>query len=546
MPAAHNRYAVIIVGAGPTGLTLANLLGRRGVPTLLVERHLTTVQEPRAVSIDDESLRTMQAAGAIDAVLSEVVAGYGSDYLSPSGRRFLSVAPREAPYGYPRRNAFRQPTLEAQLRDNLMRYPSVTALFGHSLVDLTQNAGGVSLTLATENDGEKIVEGDYLVGADGASSRVRDFLGFKLAGESFSERWLIVDLENSPVTDLQTKVFCDARRPCIALPGPKLTRRFEFKLHAHETTEEMTDPTRVKMLLDTHGADPASVIRRKTVYGFHALVAPQWSKGRVFLAGDACHLTPPFAGQGMNSGIRDAHNLAWKLAEVHAGRSSPDILASYQTERRPHVRQMIDLALRMGRVMGPSSPWRGFATRCLFRGLSLWPPAKSYLAEMRYKPKPFFRQGFLIQPKPRRFAKLVGRLTPQPRLMLQDGSRVLLDDMLGDDFGLLVIGAAPSETSKVLATWSDAPVPLVRIAIIDQDGPTMPGIELASDPDGAFSKMLGSGSALCLLVRPDRYVMAAFPPSEAGQVLADLKRLLGRAGLGSSPSIATPLELQEA
>ena len=317
--------------------------------------------------------------------------------------------------------------------------------------------------------------------------------------------------------------------PASRFPGQSSPRRFEFKLHLHETAEQMTDPATVKTLLDTHGADPASVIRRKTVYGFHALVAPRWSKGRVFLAGDACHLTPPFAGQGMNSGIRDAHNIAWKLAEVHAGRASPGILASYQTERRPHVRQMIDLALRMGRIMGPSSPWRGLATRCLFRGLSLWPPAKSYLAEMRYKPKPFFRQGFLIQPQQRRFAGLVGRLIPQPKLMLRNGDRVRLDDVLGDDFGLLLIGGVPSETRRVSAIWSGAPVTLAQVAITDQDELSISGLVLASDPDGAFSEMLGSGSALCLLVRPDRYVMAAFAPSEAAQVLASLHRLLGGA-----------------
>lgn len=168
------HHPVIIIGSGPTGLTLANLLGRAGVDALLVERHTTTVTEPRAVSIDDESLRTMQAAGAIAAVLTEVVPGYGSHYFGPDGRCFAKVEPTGAPFGYPRRNAFHQPVLEQQLRDNLAKFPSVGTRFGWRMTGFEDRDDLVSVTLSDETGAECHVTCDYLVGCDGASSMVRE------------------------------------------------------------------------------------------------------------------------------------------------------------------------------------------------------------------------------------------------------------------------------------------------------------------------------------------------------------------------------------
>jgi 3-(3-hydroxy-phenyl)propionate hydroxylase len=359
-------YQVIVVGGGPTGLTTANLLGRYGIRTLLVERNTTTVQEPRAVSIDDESLRTLQACGAIESVIKQVVAGYGSEYFTPRGRLFLKVGPTGAPYGYPRRNAFRQPILEAQLRGHLKSFPEVETLFGWRVDKLTQSDAGVVLELRGPQGAAGRVRGAYVVAADGASSSVRASLGLQLEGETFAEKWLIVDLEDSPAPSQETLVFCDVRRPCIALPGPNGTRRFEFKLIPSDDPDKMTDPDVVHALLESHGAAPQSRIRRKTVYTFHARLASRWSRGRVFLAGDACHLTPPFAGQGMNSGIRDAHNLAWKLAWVVRCALPSKVLETYEQERRDHTREMINLALRMGKIMGPRHWLSGFAAQSMF------------------------------------------------------------------------------------------------------------------------------------------------------------------------------------
>ena len=388
MPDEH--FPVAIVGAGPTGLTLANLLGVYGVACLLIERNADTVHEPRAVSIDDESLRTMQAAGLVEEVMAQTVHGYGSHYYSARGRLFAKVQPTEQPYGFPRRNAFRQPILEAQLHKALSRFPHVATLFDHELMAFEDTGGGVSLRVRKADGHAFDLTCDYLVACDGASSFVRRTLGIGMSGSTFRERWLIVDLEDSPVTSPHTKVYSDPRRPTIALPGPNLTRRYEFMLHDHETDADLLDPAMVRQLLETHEAAPQSRIVRTVVYTFHARLADRWSQGRVILAGDAAHLTPPFAGQGMNSGVRDASNLAWKLAAVVQGQLGPGLLASYEPERRDHAWSMIEFALNIGRVMSPPNALAAFALEYGFLLLSLFPKARDYIAQMKFKPPPRF------------------------------------------------------------------------------------------------------------------------------------------------------------
>jgi 3-(3-hydroxy-phenyl)propionate hydroxylase len=515
-----SHYPVVVVGSGPTGLTLANLLGRFGIETLLVERHLTTVMEPRAVSIDDESLRTMQAAGAVEAVLREIVPGYGSHYHAPGGRCFAKVEPSGTPFGYPRRNAFRQPVLEQQLRDNLSHYPLVSTRYGWQLQAFEDRGDAVRLELTDpQGDGAKI-SCDYLVGCDGASSKVRERLGITLGGTSFDERWLIVDLENSFNAEKHTKVFCDIRRPCITLPGPHNTRRFEFKLLEGESDVDLLDPATVAKLLATHGADPGATIRRKVVYHFHARVADRWSVGRVFLAGDAAHLTPPFAGQGMNSGIRDAHNLAWKLASVVRGKAGPGLLDSYARERRDHVWAMIRLALRMGKVMAPPSRLAGFATRAAFTALRLWPPASDYVLQMKYKPKPRFTDGFLLAAGTAAPA-LVGRLFPQPRVRTASGATVLLDEVLGVSFALLARSAA-ALAALDHPVWQQLAVRRVALLPADAQSSAVEGVTVTTELDNSLLD-----PNVILLLRPDHYVAAAFTPAEAEQTAAALARLLG-------------------
>jgi len=518
----NQAWPVVVVGAGPSGLTIANLLLRYGVDVLLVERNESTVQEPRAVSIDDESLRTMQAIGVVESVLSHVVLGYGSDYFSPSGSCFLRVRPTTREYGYPRRNAFRQPVFERQLREYFCAQAARTnrseAWFRTQLVDFHQGADSVNLALR-RGDGSLVeVVTQYLVAADGGRSFVREKLGIKMGGSTFRERWLILDLEETRDAARDTKVFCNPARPGLTLPGPDRTRRFEFMLHEGEAEPEVTSPEFIGNLLAPHSEDAATVCR-SCVYTFHARMADRWREGRVLLTGDAAHLSPPFAGQGMNSGIRDAHNLAWKLAAVVQGRLGPRLLETYEEERRKHAWEMILLAIRMGKVMMPRSAWSAFALQAGFRLLGLVPPARNYFAEMKYKPKPRFDSGFLARSGNSIGDSLVGRLFPQPEVRSADRT-ALLDEFLGEDFALVSLpGGSPGVFEKLPADLWPA-LHLRRVAI-------RPSGDLEQAPDGVinlideagvFSRSNRNLSGGLILVRPDRYVAGYLEPEnlEAG------------------------------
>lgn len=533
-------YDVIVVGAGPTGLATANLLGCYGVRTLIVERNAATVHEPRAVSIDDESLRTMQAIGAVDTVLERVVAGYGSRYLTPGGHPFLLVEPTGIPYGYPRRNAFRQPVLEAQLRHHLDGWPDVETLFGWTATAVVQEGDHVVLSLESTEGETRSVSCQYVVAADGASSPLRSMLGLSLDGETFAEKWLIVDLENSPAPSRETLVFCDVRRPCIALPGPDLTRRFEFKLIPTDDPATMTQDAVVGELLSTHGAAPDSRISRKTIYTFHARLAQTWSLGRVFLAGDACHLTPPFAGQGMNSGIRDAHNIAWKIAGVVQLGFDPKILESYEQERRGHVREMITLARRMGRIMGPRNWLTGFLTQTGFRLLGFWPSVRDYFGQMKYKPKPRFSQGLLIPDgRPARRTS-VGRLLPQPDVRTT-AVACKLDYVLGEGFGLL--GFTDTRETFMRATSNPlfGLIEARRVHVTREAGREGRGdcVQVV-DHTGALHAGLDRPDGRIFVIRPDRYVLGSFHPEEADAFAATLCALLGDPVHSPDPAATKP------
>ncbi|MEJ2624324.1 MAG: bifunctional 3-(3-hydroxy-phenyl)propionate/3-hydroxycinnamic acid hydroxylase [Pseudolabrys sp.] len=506
---------VAVIGAGPTGLTLANLLGVYGVGCVLVERNADTVHEPRAVSIDDESLRTLQAAGLADAVMAETVPGCGLHYYSAHGRCFAKVQPTAQPYGFPRRNAFRQPILEVQLNGALSRFSHVTPLFDHELIAFEDKGDSVALRLRQADGHAFDLTCDYLVACDGASSFVRRTLGIGMSGSSFRERWLIVDLEDSPVSSPHTKVWSDPARPAIALPGPHRTRRYEFMLHEHETDADLLDPAVVRQLLETHEAAPQSRVVRTVVYTYHARLADRWSRGRVLLAGDAAHLTPPFAGQGMNSGVCDAGNLAWKLAAVVQGQLGPKLLESYEPERRDHAWRMTQLALEMGKVMRPPSALAAFALEYGFRALSYFPEARDYIAQMKFKPSPRFAQGFVVPDKARPKKTLVGRMLPQPRVLTTNRAEVLLDDVLGPGLALLVHSNRPRAALRILQS-GDWGAFMSHCVVMRPDGndETVPAGVTAARVLGTPDKHLARFKDHALLIRPDRYVAACVPVND--------------------------------
>lgn len=540
-----NHFPVVIIGAGPTGLMLANLLGVQGIRTLVLERSTNTVGEPRAVTIDDESLRTVQATGLINAVLPSVVQGYGVHYYSWRNREFARIEPNSMENGFPKRNAFRQQVLVGQLRDGLQRFDHANIWFGHELVGFRdEGLAGEAVHLELRHGGEtKHISCQWLIACDGGRSPVREQLGIKLTGSTYDEKWLIVDLLNRSSAFRHTRTYCDPVRPAIRLPGPEGTLRYEFMLHEGEDPEQIVEEDVVRSLI--HAREPADaqlVIARKVVYAFHARVAERWRVGRVFLAGDAAHLTPPFAGQGMNSGVRDAANLAWKVAAVVKGQMPASLLDTYEPERKPHAWSLIQMAVRIGQFMQPKSRLAAMLTQGALKVASIYKPVRDYVLQLKFKPKPRFFQGFFVAGEARDAIVPAGQLLPQPMVELQGGAHVLLDDVLGEGFALLTLAGSRA------VGWPDdlraAGLACKHLAVVakSDDFLRLPGDTgvpdtVLQDFTGTLENILRSAGADAVLLRPDRYVLA-YADSRTTKNHVRMQQLLAQ--YAGSPPVTFP------
>jgi 3-(3-hydroxy-phenyl)propionate hydroxylase len=531
----QSHFPVVIIGAGPTGLMLANLLGTYGVAALVIERSTNTVGEPRAVTIDDESLRTVQATGLIDEVLPQVVQGYGVHYYSWRGKEFARIEPHTPEHGFAKRNAFRQQMLVGQLRDGLQRFAGASIWFGHELVKFVDDGvGGNAVYLELrQGNATKHISCSWLIACDGGRSSVREQLGIELTGSSYDEKWLIVDLLDRGSAFRHTRTYCDPSRPAIRLPGPQGTLRYEFMLHKGEDPEQMLDEAGVRSWI--HQREPADAqlkIARKVVYAFHARVASRWKSGRVLLAGDAAHLTPPFAGQGMNSGVRDAANLAWKLAAVVQGRMSASLLETYELERKPHAWSLIKMAVRIGAFMQPKSVLAAMLTQGALKLFSVYRPVRDYVLQLKFKPKPRFVAGFFVADRSGQGQVPTGQLFPQPNVQLRGGGQAKLDDMLGHAFAVLALAdAAPDDLARARAAFVRQGLSCRTLTIISHRddflqpsaGAAMaaPGIEVR-DCDGSLEAIIRSAGAKAVVLRPDRYVLAYVAASSSAKQLQEL------------------------
>lgn len=539
---------IVIVGAGPAGLATANYLGLAGIRAVLIERNPGTVDEPRAVSIDDESLRSMQTLGLVDRVVARTMPGYGSRYYSPEQREFARVKPTTVEFGHPRRSAFHQPELEATLLDGLKRFPTIDVWFEHDFERFEQDAEGVTVFTRGPDGSAKSVRAAYLAGCDGGRSSIRRAIGAELKGSSFEERWLVFDAINDFDDTPDSVAHCDHRRPAISLPGFGGTRRWEFVVHAGEDADEFVKDEKIRELLRPYIGDRPVEVIRKVVYIFQARVADRWRDGRVFLLGDAAHLTPPYAGQGLNSGQRDANNFAWKAAAVVKGQFGPALMDTYESERKPHAWSLIQMAIQIGWVMVPRNWFHTYGQIAFFRFAGLIPKLRDYFLGMKFKPEPRFRDGFLIADDETPKRTLVGRMLPQPDVTLlngitmggradggADGKNTKLDDVMGAGFCLLAIGtdAAAGLARLDHPVW--AHLAARRVALIpgitgdaeqavSNDTEILHTVGITAD---AIPRKLGPYKGKILLVRPDRYVAAAYAPGDAGTMAETLAAQIG-------------------
>ena len=421
---------VVVVGAGPVGVTAALLLARRGVDVLVLDRHRAAYAEPRAVHLDDESLRVLQAAGVADsfAAVSRPMAGLR---LLDGAHRTLAEFGRGAgEHGWPQASMFHQPDLEAVLRTALAAEPRARLRGGVELLHVEHPAGPVRLTVRDRATGaEETVVAEAVLGCDGANSTVRRLIGGWMRDLGPAQRWLVVDLVADAPLDVWPGVHqvCDPVRPATFMPVAGDRYRAEFRLSAGETAADLDLPA----LLAGFGAAGCAVVRTAE-YTYAARVADRWRSGRVLLCGDAAHLTPPFLGQGLGLGLRDVHQLTWKLAAVLDG-ADDALLDTHQAERAPHAAALVRLAVLLGRLMTGGGEQAALLRRAVLTGVRRVPRLAAFAADSRTPP---LRPGPLVRRRRVAPGSPVGGLLPQPPIA--GGGR--LDDVLGPDWAVLTTG----------------------------------------------------------------------------------------------------------
>ena len=354
---------VAVIGAGPTGMTAATLLAQHGVGTLVLDRWPDVYPQPRAVHLDDEVYRILERLGVADGFAAISRPALGLQLVDEHHRVLARFRRGNRRHGVPRANMFDQPELERLLRNNLTRYPQIRLRGGVEVIDLTPGTP-TRLTLA---DGE-VIACDYVLGCDGANSMVRNRIGAVMQDLKFDQRWLVVDIATT--ADLQqwdgVHQVCSARRGATYMRIGDTRYRWEFQLLAGESASDYADLAALRPFIAPWVPEGTELeLVRVTEYTFRAQLADHWRRDNVFLLGDAAHLTPPFIGQGMGAGLRDAMNLAGKLAGVINGELDDDALNSYERERKPHARTTIRLALTVGRAMTAGGRTGDMARRAL-------------------------------------------------------------------------------------------------------------------------------------------------------------------------------------
>ena len=567
-----DEFDVVIVGLGPTGLTLAHLLGRRGLRVIALEREPTFYANARAVHTDDECLRIFQAAGVADELAADMVLNSPAQWVFADGSVLAQFVRTEELNGWGSTNFFYQPKLETTLETRLSRYPNVTVARGRELVRFEQLQHDVIVThAASQGGGYGKVETDatrldvanqtcrarYLVACDGGRSAVRAQLGIGMTGRNFPNPWLVVDIKVKDGEEALRHLpyfnfYCDPACPTVSCPQPYGHHRFEFMLMPGQTKEYMEDPATIRRFLSQHVDIDKVEVLRSVVYTFNALMAERWRHGRVLLAGDAAHMMPQFMGQGMSSGVRDAYNLAWKLAAVLRGTCGDALLDSYERERKPHVQEMIDASVQMKDFVSQANPAKAFLRNAIVKAILATPKLRNYIRELRFRPPPTYAPGSYLGLPRRRRGSAEGKPIPQPVVRSFVGRRLRFDDVLGDGFALLGYGVEPRDrlTPDDLAVWESLGIRYVTVFALGERPQgyrgvarqTAPGLAEVEDESGVLMrwfKQSGARPGSVAVIRPDKFVFALEPADSLSVVTQQVRQQLAFQAREHQPLSAT-------
>jgi 3-(3-hydroxy-phenyl)propionate hydroxylase len=493
-----DAYDVAIVGYGPTGATLANLLAMSGLDVVVLEREDDIYPLPRAVHFDDEVMRVFQTVGIADELEPLLHVNAGMKFVDPDGTLLLDwPRPQEiGPNGWHASYRFHQPSTEALLRRAFEAQTNAAVHLGAEVVSVDENADSAVLRYKDRHtDSLHNVSASFVVGCDGARSVIRQAMGTDMTDLGFEERWLVIDVllkHDMPELGDYTIQYCDAVRPMTYCRSPANRRRWEIALGKDDDDATVSSPEQVWATVARWIGPDDAELERTAVYTFRSAVAEQWRRGRLLIAGDAAHLTPPFMGQGLCAGIRDAVNLAWKLVLQIQGAPSNELLDTYESERKPHVGAYIETAMRLGALINSVG---SDAAQEQVGSASGDEPGQMKSIAPRLGPGLHFGDAVTI-----------GRLFPQPTLA--GGRR--FDDICGYRPALIARGAMLSASRQTRA----------GDYLID------------ANSDEALLECLDALQADAVLVRPDRYVLGtATTPVELDKLLingAEILQLIGQ------------------
>ncbi len=494
---------VAIIGYGPTGVSAANFLGIRGVRTIAFERDANVYSRARAVTVNDWTMRIFQSVGLDAALKRDMDETYALRWVTYDGQELSRVAFPPSELGHARSYAIYQPEMEKTLRAGAARYKEqVSVDFGVEVSGLTQDADGVTLTVTNPKTGTaRQSRVRYVLACDGGSSGTREQLGIPLIGDTLETRWVVIDAKVKrwwPNRHILT-FWSDKRRPVVDIALSMGNHRWEFPLEPDESESDFATHDQLWQLLDTLGVNRDDVeIHQHAFYKHHVRHADRWRDGRVMLLGDAAHLMPPWAGSGMQSGIRDAENICWKLAAVLNGSLPESVLDSYQQERAPDVARYTQISVDLGRIIKQElSPEEVTAMQ---------PPPEAPPQLPPLLQPPTLQQGWVNATTHE--ASPIGKYIPQPRVATTNGQLTLLDQAIGNGFVMLGDGVDPATllTPEQKRGWDALGTRYIAVYAPHQPSQQQGDV---IDIDGTLLVWMRRHCTTVIAVRPDRFVAAA-------------------------------------